>query len=104
MFDQKCGISSEGEMRWTGEIGVGCGYKARTIALSLGAYVYHLVYQFGLKSATKVNTPLTPGAILQPLPVLDDDQSYRTPQLLLYQAKCVITLCSALDTVTNLAR
>ena len=57
---------SEGEMRWTGEIGVGRGYKAHTTALSLGAYVYNLVYRFGLRNATEVNTPLTPGAILQP--------------------------------------
>jgi len=34
MFDQKCGISTKGEMRWTREIGMGCDYEVHNVSLS----------------------------------------------------------------------
>ena len=60
MFNQKCGISREGETRWTVGIGVDRDYIAHTISLSQQSYIDDLVERFGLQNAT---TPLEPTAL-----------------------------------------
>ena len=64
MFNQKYGISGEGEMRWTLGIGVARDRDTHIISLSQEEYISNLVERFGLQDANTVTTPLEPGAIL----------------------------------------
>ena len=64
MFNQKYGISGEGEMRWTLGIGVARDRDTHIISLSQEEYIRNLVERFGLQDTNTVTTPLEPGAIL----------------------------------------
>ena len=60
MLRKKYGISGEGELRWTLEIGVKRDFDTHIISFSQEAYINKFIERSGLHGARPVTTPLAP--------------------------------------------